>query len=212
MKVYDDHDMHETVYDFGMQALNERQKKMGQEFPDRLDEERVTTYKDTGYLKDSWVENTERNPIGSRFWVPPNNFLTLKHPGIEIINRRIKESFVYLVDNLGLPHKNNPQITESWAQYYDPFVGRGQKQHSHSRWNPREEPEIGFSGGYYLSDGDPVEDHPYSGVFTFHIRGLSYFIRPRKGMLIIWPNDIVHSVKPFYGKKHRCVINFNVQM
>lgn len=69
-----------------------------------------------------------------------------------------------------------------------------------------------FSGGYYLSDGDPIKDHPYSGVFSFHIRGMKYYIRPKKGMLIIWPYDIVHSVEPFYGKKHRAVINFNIQV
>lgn len=212
MKVFDDHEMHDEVYDFGMKMLDERQKKMGQELPDRLDEERALGYNDTGYLKDSWVEATERNPIGSRFWVPPNDFLQKKHPGISKINDRIKNGFLYLVEHLGFEHNNNPMITESWAQYYDPFVGRGQKQHSHSRWNPEEEPPIGFSGGYYLHDGDPVKDHPYSGVFTFHIRGLSYFIRPRKGMLMIWPNDIVHSVKPFYGQKHRCVINFNIEL
>jgi len=28
---------------------------------------------------------------------------------------------------------------------------------------------------------------------------------------MIWPYDIVHSVKPFYGKTQRCVINFNIQ-
>jgi hypothetical protein len=30
-------------------------------------------------------------------------------------------------------------------------------------------------------------------------------------MLVMWPSDIVHSVKPFYGKTHRCVINFNIE-
>ena len=30
-------------------------------------------------------------------------------------------------------------------------------------------------------------------------------------MLILWPYDIVHSVKPFYGKTYRVVINFNVE-
>ena len=24
-----------------------------------------------------------------------------------------------------------------------------------------------YSGGYYLSDGEPIKDHPYSGVFAF---------------------------------------------
>ena len=79
-------------------------------------------------------------------------------------------------------------------------------------WQPSEEPQVGYSGGYYLSDGEPIKDHPYSGAFCFHLRGMSYFVRPKQGMLMMWPNDIVHSVKPFYGKKHRCVINFNIQL
>ena len=69
-----------------------------------------------------------------------------------------------------------------------------------------------FVGGYYLSDGEPIKDHPYSGVFAFHIRGMKYYIRPKKGMLMIWPYDIVHSVEPFYGKSYRSVINFNIQI
>ncbi|TVR77452.1 MAG: hypothetical protein EA412_11160 [Chitinophagaceae bacterium] len=212
MKVFEDHDLHDKVYEFGLKTLSERQKRMGQELPDQYDYERQHNYEDSGYLNEQWVEGTEHNPIGSRFWVPPNNFLSLNHPGIETLNKRIKDSFVELVNHLEFNHDNNPEITESWAQYYEPYAGRGHNQHSHSRWHPHEEPPIGFSGGYYLSDGNPLKDHPYSGVFTFHIRGYSYFLRPKKGMLIIWPNDIVHSVKPFYGKEHRCVINFNVQM
>lgn len=212
MKVYDDHELNDEVYDFGLNKLSERQKLMGQELPEQYDKNRQTNYEDSGYLKERWVEDTERNPIGSRFWVPPNDFLEMKHKGVKTLNKRIKESFVYLINSLGFEHNNKPRITESWVQYYDPFSGRGHNQHSHSRWNPNEEPPYGFSGGYYLNDGEPIKDHPYSGVFTFHIRGMSYFLRPKKGMLVIWPNDIVHSVKPFYGKKHRCVINFNIEM
>lgn len=212
MKIFDDHDLHDEVYDYGLKELTDRQKLMGQELPEQYDRERQTHYQDSGYLKKQWVEATEHNPIGSRFWVPPNDFLDMKHKGVKRINKRIKESFVELTNNLKMEHDNSPEITESWAQYYDPFAGRGHNKHNHSRWHPHEEPPIGFSGGYYLHDGEPLKDHPYSGVFTFHIRGYSYFVRPQKGLLLIWPNDIVHSVKPFYGKKHRCVVNFNIQM
>jgi len=68
-----------------------------------------------------------------------------------------------------------------------------------------------YSGGYYLDDGDPLKDHPYSGAFAFHIGGKKHYIRPREGMLLIWPHDIIHSVEPFYGSRHRAVINFNIQ-
>jgi len=68
-----------------------------------------------------------------------------------------------------------------------------------------------FSGGYYLADGDPLLDHPYSGVFSFHLRDYQHLVRVKKGLLMMWPSDIVHSVKPFYGQNYRAVINFNIR-
>lgn len=209
-KVYTDSNFHDEVYKYGFENLSEQQKLMGQELPEQYDKERAKLW-DVQYLNGmEWVEQTEHNPIGSRFYVPPNNVLDSDYPGFKEIRKRVIDSYCYLLDNMGIKYKN-VQLTESWMQYYPPTEGRGHNQHNHCRWQPEEYNTLGFSGGYYLSDGDPVKDHPYSGVFTFHIRGFSYFIRPQKGMLMIWPNDIVHSVKPFYGKTHRCVINFNIQ-
>ena len=124
----------------------------------------------------------------------------------------IKAGFYHLLDSLDIKHEKNSKITESWLQYYEPTSGRGHNAHNHCRWHHSEAKPIMFSGGYYLSDGEPIKDHPYSGVFAFHIRGMKYYIRPKKGMLLIWPYDIIHSVEPFYGKKHRAVINFNIQI
>ena len=210
-KVFTDHFLHDEVYEFGKKNLTKTQKRMGQELVGQHDKERMNIYKKVAFEKNEWIEETEKNPIGSRYHVPPNNLLDIEIPSILEIRKRIENSFIYLVDSLGFEHDGKPQITESWAQYYAPFDGRGQTHHNHARWQAHEEPRLGFSGGYYLSDGKPKKDHPYSGVFTFHIRGMSYFIRPQKGMLIIWPNDIVHSVKPFFGEEDRCVINFNIQ-
>jgi len=151
-------------------------------------------------------------PIGSRFWTPPNDFLDIDTPDVKIIRERIEKGYLHLLDSLGYSHDSTPLITESWMQYYDPYSGRGHNAHNHCRWSASEAKPMMFSGGYYLSDGLPISDHPYSGVFAFHIRGMKYYIRPKKGMLIIWPYDIVHSVEPFYGAEHRCVINFNIQL
>ena len=202
--------MHDEVYKYGYEYLTSQQKLMGQELPDQYDDERGKIW-NGDYLNGlEWTELTEHNPIGSRFFVPPNNALEIDHPGFKEIKKRIIESYEYLLTNMGYKFKN-PVVTESWMQYYNPTDGRGHNQHNHCRWEPEEYNSLGFSGGYYLSDGYPVKDHPYSGVFTFHIRGFSYFVRPQRGMLMMWPNDIVHSVKPFYGKTNRCVINFNIQ-
>lgn len=210
MKVFGDHALHDEVYDFGLRRMSERQKRMGQELPDRYDTERQSTYRPREPLRDRWTETTEYNPIGSRFYVPPNDFLSIPHPGVEALRTRIQESLYHLLDGIGVEHARRSRITESWIQYYEPHAGRGHNQHNHCRWSVDEEPSIGFAGGYYLSDGEPIADHPYSGVLCFHLRGMTHFIRPKKGMLMIWPYDLVHSVKPFYGKKHRCVINFNI--
>lgn len=211
IKYFDDNELHDEVYKMGFQSLTEDQKLMGQELPGQYDYERQSNYQVNYPRRESWVEPTEFNPIGSRFSVPPNEFLNFGNDKVKTIKERVRSSYTYFLDSLGFKHNNNPIITESWIQYFDPTSGRGHNQHNHCRWSHDEQTDLNFVGGYYLSDGDPIADHPYSGVFTFHIRGFSYFIRPKKGMLMIWPYDIVHSVKPFYGKTHRCVINFNIQ-
>ena len=211
MKVFGDDEFHDEVYTFGFENLTPQQKLMGQELPEQYDINRQSNYSVNYDKREMWVEPTEYNPIGSRFWTPPNDFLDMDNENVKKIRRRVESGYMELLDMLGFQHNRKPDITESWIQYYNPTEGRGHNAHNHCRWQPNEETTLNFSGGYYLSDGDPIADHPYSGVFTFHIRGMSHFIRPKKGMLIIWPYDIVHSVKPFYGKTHRCVINFNIQ-
>lgn len=210
-RIYDDK-LTESVYNLGLDLLTEEQKRMGQELPGRYDQERQSTYEVNYERKNEWVENHEFPPIGSRFFTPPNNFLEYDDENVNILKRRIFNGFYHFLDTLGFEHNKNAQITESWLQYYDPYSGRGHNAHNHCRWDHEEAKPLMFVGGYYLSDGEPIQDHPYSGVFAFHIRGMKYYIRPRKGMLMIWPYDIVHSVEPFYGKTHRAVINFNIQV
>ena len=185
---------------------------MGQELPEKYDTERYKYYKLNYNRKDEWVEPDNEMPIGSRFFTPPNNFLNLENQNIRTVVSRIKEGYSHLVSSLGFDIKiKDSTITESWLQYYKPLSGLGHNQHNHSRWNRDEKDMLSFSGGYYLSDGEPLPDHPYSGVFSFHVRDKQFMIRPKKGLLMIWPSDIVHSVKPFYGKSERSVINFNIQ-
>jgi hypothetical protein len=207
LKEFEDVEFDQELYLWGLENLSETQKRMGQELPGKTDEERAKHF--TEHLKpEFWIED-EEVPIGSRFYVQPNNFLEIEDWRIQDLRNRIIKSFEEYTVSLGLSPKN-VTIPESWIQYYDPHAGRGHNQHNHTRWQVSERKEISVSGGYYLSDGEPSKDHPYSGAFCFHMRGMSHFIRPKRGMLMMWPSDIVHSVKPFYGKKHRCVVNFNI--
>lgn len=212
--IYEQDPLNDRVYELGLDTLSDTQKRMGQELPKQYDAERQSTY-DVNYNRhDEWVEENEFQPIGSRFWTPPNDFLNRDEFDVKEIRRRITTGLRDLLVGIGKPEAAARQsiITESWMQYYDPYSGRGHNAHNHCRWSSGEAGPLMFSGGYYLSDGQPIADHPYSGVFSFHVRGMKYFIRPKKGMLIIWPYDIIHSVEPFYGAEYRCVINFNIQV
>ena len=81
--------------------------------------------------------------------------------------------------------------------------------HNHERYGPPY-PQHRWSGAYYIADGTPDETMPYSGMFSFRVRGTNYFVRPRPGLLMLWPADILHEVHPFYGAERRVVINFNI--
>jgi len=204
-RVYKDDVITNRVYDFGLRTLNAEQRRMGQELVDRFDSERYSKYEVNYNRQEEWVENHELQPIGSRYYVKPNDFLSSENSDVEVIKRRIIAGFIELIG----PAK--PIITESWLQYYEPTEGRGHNAHNHNRWQHSEEKPKMYSGGYYLNDGKPHPDHPYSGAFAFHVRGAKHFIRPKAGMLLIWPHDIIHSVEPFYGKKHIALINFNIE-
>lgn len=210
-RIYDD-DISDKAHRLGLKILTPTQQQMGQELPDQYDTERQSFYDLNYHRKEEWVENHGFPPIGSRFYTPPNNFLDTEDEVVSIIRNRIIEGFYSLLNSLNKKHNKTARITESWLQYYEPTSGRGHNAHNHCRWFDYERKPLMFSGGYYLSDGEPIKDHPYSGAFAFHIREMKYYIRPKKGMLMIWPYDLVHSVSPFYGKTHRAVINFNIQL
>jgi hypothetical protein len=211
MKTFDDDSLQDESFDLGKNILSPKQKLMGQELPGVVDIDRLVEYKLNYDRRDFWVEPTEFYPIGSRYFTPPNDFLNRTEDCVKTIKKRCEDGFNELLNSLEFNHNNRPFIRQSWIQYYNPTSGRGHNHHNHCDWGSTGLEPYSFVGGYYLADGEPSIQHPYSGTLTFHIRGMSHFIRPKKGMLLIWPYDVVHTVNPFYGKSERCVINFNIQ-
>jgi hypothetical protein len=209
-KTIDNDILIDSLFELGLDVLNPRQQRMGQELPNQYDTERYQ-YDNFPQKESQWVEDDNQMPIGSRFFTPPNDFLNRTDKCVLKAREYIFNAYIELLKSIGeSSEKLYPRITESWLQYYEPTAGRGHNQHNHSRWSRDEKFKQPFSGGLYLSDGEPLPDHPYSGVFAFHSRDMQYMVKPKKGLLMIWPSDIVHSVKPFYGKSKRAVINFNI--
>jgi hypothetical protein len=114
IKYFEDHDLHDEVYKFGFDNLSDAQKLMGQELPDQYDKERQEHYTVNYPRRDMWVEPTEFNPIGSRFSVPPNDFINSQKTEVQTIKRRINDAYTDFIDYLGFNNNHNPLITESW--------------------------------------------------------------------------------------------------
>jgi Putative 2OG-Fe(II) oxygenase len=158
---------------------------------------------------EAWSE-TQVTAVGIWHRVPTNNLLDVPAGSVKILRSIIEERYLFAVaatGELAPGEKVSPWVTESWIQFYQD--GDDKVLHNHERYGPPY-PEHRWSGAYYIADGTPDETMPYSGMFSFRVRGANYFVRPRPGLLMLWPADILHEVHPFYGKDQRVVINFNI--
>lgn len=116
-----------------------------------------------------------------------------------------------------LAGRNVPQFTwalEAWANVNR--VGDFNREHIHgmSTW----------SGTYYVDDGDPpaedelgtaleVSDPCAQRMATFFpsILPPGIFIRPRPGLMVLFPSYLPHMVMPHRGRKPRISIAFNLR-
>jgi len=154
----------------------------------------------------SWAE-AQTTAVGVWHRVPVNQFLDVPEAPVQRLRSLIEDGYRSAVAAVEGAADVEPWITESWIQFYKD--GDYKVLHNHERYGPPY-PDRRWAGAYYIDDGGPDPAMPYSGVFSFSIRGVSYFIRPRAGLLMLWPADILHEVHPFYGERDRVVINFNI--
>lgn len=155
---------------------------------------------------DNWSE--EQIPaVGIWHSVPPNSYLTLQAACVRKLQTLIEERYLHALSICGFGHEHAPWISESWIQFYK--SGDCKVLHNHERYGPPY-PHNRWAGAYYIDDGDPDPSMPYSGALSFRVRQCNYYFRPRSGLLMIWPADILHEVHPFYGSRERVVVNFNI--
>lgn len=154
----------------------------------------------------TWSEK-QNTPVGVWHNVPTNGFLNLNYASVQSLTELIKNRYLNALRMIGIEETLFPWISESWIQFYK--NGDYKVLHNHERYNP---PYFhnSWSGAYYIQDGDPDSNMPYSGMLSFRIRQTNYFIRPQPGLLVMWPSDILHEVHPFYGNQDRIVVNFNI--
>lgn len=156
---------------------------------------------------DNWRE-IHKPAVGVWHRVPTNNFLDLEAPCVAELRVLLAEYHRTIIEAVGEEEYVGTRFLESWIQFYK--EGDYKVLHNHQRYDYPFYEDM-WVGAYYLTDGDPDRDKKYSGLFSFNVRGESYYIRPRPGLLLIWPYDILHEVHPFYGASERIVINFHLR-
>jgi hypothetical protein len=156
-----------------------------------------------------WSER-QVTPVGIWHRVPTNNVLDLDADPVKRLRAIIEDRYLFALAAVGEIDGSGdvePWISESWIQVF--HDGDDKVLHNHERYGPPY-PQHRWAGAYYIDDGRPDPTMPYAGVFSFRVRDANYFVRPRPGLLMIWPADILHEVHPFYGASERVVINFNI--
>lgn len=115
-----------------------------------------------------------------------------------------------------------PWLVEAWANVNGPGAGNVSHYHPGSFW----------SGTYYVDDGGCAADPALGGEFEmFDPRGAlpgmyapalrfagddgasagaGETIRPRPGLLLLFPSWLMHQVKPYRGDRLRVSIAFNL--
>jgi len=159
------------------------------------------------FSEEVWKER-QVPAIGIWHRVPTNNFLKFEDAHVVALKQRIEEEYQNALRIACNATNDLPSvITESWIQFYQ----NGDKKvlHNHARYGPPYT-NNSWAGAYYIDDGAPDANMPYSGVFSFRVRDNNYYVKPKAGLLIMWPAEILHEVHPFYGERNRIVINFNI--
>jgi Putative 2OG-Fe(II) oxygenase len=155
--------------------------------------------------RDLWWEEHPAS-IGVWHHVPTNAFLDIDELETRSLRDLVEREFEATIESLE-GEKVKAHLTESWIQFYR--NGDYKVLHNHERYGSASLPHA-WVGAYYIDDGEPDESMPYSGVLSFALGTTRYLIRPRAGLLVMWPAAVLHEVHPFYGQHDRVVVNFNI--
>jgi len=148
-------------------------------------------------------------------YVPYNNILNSKNIYIDEIKSKILEGINELLITIyNLEGEYKYEILNSWIQKYKDGNFLSPHNHISNRDNITGKKSTIFSIAYYIDDGDPDLKQTYSGCISFINNNELIHIRPKTGTLLIWKNDLIHLVNPFYSKssKERFLLSANIRV
>jgi uncharacterized protein (TIGR02466 family) len=128
------------------------------------------------------------------------------------------------------------QINQATAEHYRTFQGKGGLVWRITLWanvnragdynRSHIHPGATWSGVYYVDEGDPPpEDRPEAGMLVLHhpnvaaafgffpeLTPTTHAIRPRAGLMVVFPATLSHEVRPYLGERPRISVAFNAKI
>jgi len=144
-------------------------------------------------------------------YVPYNNILNTDNVYIALLKSHIMKGINELVSTLyNYNGEYKYAILNSWIQKYK--NGTFLSPHNHLSSNKSNNKV--FSVAYYIDDGDPDTSQSYSGCISFISNNNLIHIRPKSGTLLIWEDNLIHLVNPFYSNsnKERFMLSTNISV
>ena len=144
-------------------------------------------------------------------YVPYNNILNNDNIYIELLKYHIIKGINELVRTLYNYNEDYKYtILNSWIQKYK--NGTFLSPHNHLSSNKSNNKV--FSVAYYIDDGDPDTSQSYSGCISFMSNNNLIHFRPKSGTLLIWEDNLIHLVNPFYSNsnKERFMLSTNISV
>jgi 6-phosphogluconate dehydrogenase (decarboxylating) len=160
-------------------------------------------------------ENQEYKKAGTELWehtnavVPTNRVLNIKNNDVKYLKSFILEKVLEMSNIGSKTRKWNMDISDSWIQKY--HNGDFLNLHNHLKDVMPDSATKFWSGAYYIDAGNPDPKKPYSGVITFHVNGHNWHIKPRPGLLLMWPSHLLHHVNPYMGDSERVMMSWNIK-
>jgi Rps23 Pro-64 3,4-dihydroxylase Tpa1-like proline 4-hydroxylase len=147
-------------------------------------------------------------------YVPYNNILEKYNNNIylDLLKKYILEGISELLVTT-YNYNGNYKYTylNSWIQKYK--NGTFLSPHNHVSSSDKNNTKI-FSVAYYIDDGDPDTTQTFSGCISFMCNNNLIHLRPKSGTLLIWENNLIHLVNPFYSNsnKERFMLSTNISV
>lgn len=144
-------------------------------------------------------------------YVPYNNILNNDNAYIALLKSHILNGINELVSTLyNYNGEYKYAILNSWIQKYK----NGTFLSPHNHLSSNKSTNKVFSVAYYIDDGDPDTSQSYSGCISFISNNNLIHVRPKSGTLLIWEDNLIHLVNPFYSNtnKERFMLSTNISV